>query len=84
MEDKSKHEHFCFAGQLASCQGYFPNEVLPCVCGADGNVIRALSQVAVRAPPGGTPAPAAWRLSQGVRKPRPCASRSPACRTSSA
>ena len=55
MEGKSKHEHFCFAGQPASCQGYFPNDVLLCVCGAEGNAARALSQVAIPAPLGGTP-----------------------------
>ena len=58
MEDKSKHEHFCFAGQPASCQGYFHNDVLPCVCGAEGNAVTALSQVAIPASPGGRPAPA--------------------------
>jgi len=57
MECKSKHEQFCFAGQAAPCKGYFPSDVLPCVCGGDGTVIRALSQVAVPAPSGGTPAP---------------------------
>ena len=81
MEDKSKHKHFCFAGQPASCQGYFHNDVLPCVCGAEGNAVTALSQVAIPAPPGGRPAPADLAPSQSVRKP---ASRSPACRTGGA
>jgi hypothetical protein len=58
MEGKSKHEHFCFAGRPAPCKGYFPNDVLPCVCGAEGDVITALSQVAIAAPLEGTPAPA--------------------------
>jgi hypothetical protein len=41
------HEHYCFAGQPAPCKGYFPNDVLPCVCGAEGDVVTALSQVAM-------------------------------------
>jgi hypothetical protein len=24
MKGQSKHEHFCSAGQLAPCEGYFP------------------------------------------------------------
>ena len=58
MKGESKHEHFCFAGQPAPCKGYFPNDVLPCVCGAAGNAVTALSQVAVPWPIAGTPAPA--------------------------
>lgn len=55
MRGKGKHEHFCFAGQSAACQGYFPNGVLPCVCGAEGDAVTALSQVAVPSPLGGNP-----------------------------
>jgi hypothetical protein len=53
MKSESKHEHFCFAGQPTPCKGYFPNDVLPCVCGVEGDVVTALSQVAVPAPPSG-------------------------------
>jgi hypothetical protein len=49
MKGESKHEHFCFAGQPALCKGYLPNDVLPCVCGAEGDAVTALSQVAVPA-----------------------------------
>ena len=52
MNGENKHEHFCFAGQPAPCRGYFPNDVLPCVCGARGSAVTALSQVAIPAPPG--------------------------------
>jgi len=47
MNREIKHEYFCFAGQPAPCKGYFPNDVLPCVCGAEGDAVAALSQVAV-------------------------------------
>jgi hypothetical protein len=57
MKSESKHEHFCFAGQPAPCEGYFLNDVLPCVCGAEGDVVTALSGVAVPAPLGGKPVP---------------------------
>jgi len=40
------HQWFCFAGQSAPCVGLFPDDVLPCVCGAVGDPISALSQVA--------------------------------------
>ena len=58
MNDESKHEHFCFAGQPAPCKGYFLNDLLPCVCGAEGHAVEALGQVAVPAPLGGVPVPA--------------------------
>jgi hypothetical protein len=58
MKGESKHKHFCFAGQPAPCKGYFSNDVLPCVCGAEGDVVSALSQVAVPSPLGGAPVPA--------------------------
>lgn len=45
------HKPFCFAGQPAPCPGYFDKDVLPCVCGASGTTISALSQVAVPAVP---------------------------------
>jgi hypothetical protein len=54
MKSGSKHEHFCFAGQPAPCEGYFLNDLLPCVCGAEGDVVTALSRLAVPAL-GGTP-----------------------------
>jgi hypothetical protein len=55
MNGENKHEHFCFAGQSALCRGYFPNDVLLRVCGAGGNAVTSLSQVAVPAPLVGTP-----------------------------
>jgi len=54
MKRGSKHEHFCFAGQPAPCEGYFLDDLLPCVCGAEGDVLTALSRLAVPAL-GGTP-----------------------------
>ena len=45
------HRPFCFAGQPAPCPGYFDNDELPCVCGANGTVLAALSRVAVPAVP---------------------------------
>ncbi len=57
MGSGTKHKDFCFAGQPAPCAGYFPGDVLPCVCGAEGDVVDALSQVAASAPAGGSPAP---------------------------
>jgi len=55
MKGEGKHEHFCFAGQPAACKGYFPDDVLPCVCGAEGDAVTALSLVAVsrQGPKGG-------------------------------
>ncbi len=58
MKTESRHEHFCFAGQPAPCEGYFFSDLLPCVCGVEGDVVSALSRVAVPSPPGGTPIPA--------------------------
>ena len=40
-----KHQPFCFAGQPAPCKGYFPDDVLPCVCGE--NAMTELSNLAV-------------------------------------
>ena len=39
------HKWFCFAGQPAPCAGLFSDDVLPCVCGASGDAISALSQI---------------------------------------
>jgi hypothetical protein len=50
MRGETEHEYFCFAGEPAPCKGYFPDDVLPCVCGAEGNVITALRQVALVPP----------------------------------
>lgn len=58
MKGEGEHKPFCFAGQRAPCAGYFPNNVLPCICGAQGDAVSALSQVAVPAPLGGMPVPA--------------------------
>jgi len=49
MTSEVKHKWFCFAGEPAPCQGYFPGDVLPCVCTAR-NVVAALSQQAIAAP----------------------------------
>jgi hypothetical protein len=78
VSSEHKHKDFCFAGQPALCKGYFPGDVLPCVCGAEGDVIAALSEAAVPAPAGGTPAPAKAASAatddaeerQGVTEPR--------------
>ncbi len=42
---KLKHKPFCYAGQPAPCKGYFPNDVLPCICGVEGSVTVALAQL---------------------------------------
>jgi hypothetical protein len=67
MTDEGKHEHFCFAGQPALCKGYFLNDVLPCVCGIEGDAVTALSLVALPAPIGGSLAPGA----RATAKPEP-------------
>lgn len=54
---RTKHKDFCFAGQPAPSAGYFPGDVLPCICGAEGDVMDALRQIAPCAPAGGSPAP---------------------------
>lgn len=46
MNGNSRHKPFCFAGQPAPCRGYFPNDVLPCVCSKD-KVLAALALVAL-------------------------------------
>src|SRR5665811_1231243 len=56
MDSAVKHKSFCSAGRAAPCEGYFPDDILPCVCGAEGNVVAALSELAPPAPVGGTPA----------------------------
>lgn len=45
------HKAYCSAGQPAPCQGYFSNDVLPCVCGSKESLLLVLSQVAVPAIP---------------------------------
>jgi hypothetical protein len=57
MKSEIKHADFCSAGQPAPVQGCFPNDVLPCVCGVEGDAVTALAQVAVPTPVGGTPPP---------------------------
>jgi hypothetical protein len=44
---KDVHKPFCFGGQTAACQGYFENDMLPCVCGGTGSALSALEQVQV-------------------------------------
>jgi hypothetical protein len=51
MKKPTIHEPYCFAGQPAPCPDYFTNDVLPCVCGVNGNVLSALSQVVIQAVP---------------------------------
>ena len=50
------HKGFCFAGQATEVLGYFPEDVLPCVCGAAGDATAALSQLALPAAVCETPA----------------------------
>ena len=50
MRRSLEHRQFCFAGQPAPCKGYFTGDELPCVCGVEGNVIRALSELSPPAP----------------------------------
>jgi len=66
---KSKHGHFRFAGQTAPCQGYFTNELLPSVCGAEGDAVTALSQVAPRSGEHTGPGTAGARKRQAFRAP---------------
>jgi hypothetical protein len=40
------HNSFCFAGQSATCPGYFSNDILPCVCSRE-SLLLALSHVAI-------------------------------------
>ena len=51
MIRKNMHKTYCFAGQTAPCQGYFSDDVLPCVCGAEKSILVALGQVAMPAVP---------------------------------
>ena len=55
MNTRRRHGTFCFAGQASLCRGYFPKDMLPCVCGGEREVIAALTDVAVPTPAGGTP-----------------------------
>jgi hypothetical protein len=41
------HKAYCFAGQPAPCQGYFANDVLPCICDSRDSLLLALLQVAM-------------------------------------
>lgn len=41
------HTAYCFAGQSAPCEGYFANDVLPCICSSKQSLLLALSQVAI-------------------------------------
>ena len=59
MDSQVRHTPFCFAGEPAPCKGYFPDDVLPCVCTAE-DAIAALSELALPALAGMTaPAQAA-------------------------
>jgi hypothetical protein len=42
-----KHKPFCFALEPAACEGYFAASEPPCVCGAGGDIVSALSEVAM-------------------------------------
>ena len=50
MNLQTKHEPYCFAGQPALCSGYFEGDMLPCICGTEGDAITALSELALPAP----------------------------------
>ncbi len=50
MKRHAKHKAFCFAGQPAPVKGYFPNDVLPCICGIEGSVTGALAWLCLPAP----------------------------------
>jgi len=52
-----RHADFCAAGQPAPCPGYFSDDILPCVCGATGDVFAALELVALPMPLAGNPPP---------------------------
>jgi hypothetical protein len=69
MNRRIEHKSFCFAGQPAPCTGYFPGDVLPCICGAEGDVTTALSQTALPAPVCEKPAKRAPRKS-AAKAPR--------------
>jgi len=45
MQSEHVHKPFCFAGQYADCEGYFPDDIVPCVCGSEGAAITALANV---------------------------------------
>jgi hypothetical protein len=47
MAANERHKWYCFAAQTAPCLGYFPNDVLPCVCPIHGDVFQALRQLLV-------------------------------------
>lgn len=51
MTRQKIHKAYCFAGYPAPCTGFFADDVLPCVCGASGNLVDALSQFAFPAVP---------------------------------
>ncbi len=40
------HTSYCFAGQPAP-EGYFYNDILPCVCGSKEKLLLALGQAAI-------------------------------------
>lgn len=42
-----KHKAFCFALEPSTCEGYFAGSEPPCVCGGSGDILSALSQVAI-------------------------------------
>ena len=46
-----KHKPFCFALEPCACEGYFGDGEPPCVCGVTGDIISALSRVAIPAVP---------------------------------
>ena len=47
MTKRKLHKSYCFAGKTASCSGYLRGDRLPCICGAEGSILKALAQVAV-------------------------------------
>lgn len=49
MTTKEGHKWYCFAKEPAP-PGYFPDDVLPCVCDAPGSVLPELDQLFVMLP----------------------------------
>jgi len=45
MTAKQEHKWYCFATQPAPCPGYFPEDVLPCVCDDPGGLRQVLGQL---------------------------------------
>jgi hypothetical protein len=51
MTTPEGHQWYCFATQPAPCPGYFPDDVLPCVCGDPGSLLGVMIQILMRSLP---------------------------------